>query len=1372
MPGISGRFGRQSTIVSCLILVLLSFSSAHAAQTDIIGPAGSANFGTSVTVLPNGNFVVTDPNYTDPANPGVTNIGAVYLYDGATLTIIGTLKGSSANDRIGGGITVLTNGNFIVRSSGWDNPSPVIANVGAVTWCSATVGCNGVVSAANSVIGGSTNDQVGSTSVVVLSNGNYVVRSPNWDNPAGPITDVGAATWASGTGGTVGVITSSNSLIGTSAFDNIGGAAAAELTNGNYVIGSPSWDNPSGTVIDAGAVTWGNGTGGTVGQVTSSNSLVGTSQNDQVGPFALLTNGNYVAYAPGWDNPSGPKDVGAATWCNGAGGTVGPISSANSMIGGTASDQVAFDVVPLTNGNYVIRSSFWANPAGPVGAVGAATWGNGLGGTVGLVSASNSLIGSRANDLVAGSGIVPLSDGNYVVSSYAWDNPAGPVIDVGAVTWCNGAAGRTGLVSVANSLVGGTAGDEVGNGWVTPLTDGNYVISSYHWSNPAGPTATVGAVTWVHGRVPATGLITAASSLIGATAGDQVGYVGTTPLTNGNYVVGSPYWDNPAGSIADAGAVTWGNGAAGTVGVVSSSNSLVGGSANDNVGGAPGAYGPANGITALTNGNYVVTSSFWDDPSPAKTNVGAVTWGNGAGGTVGLVSSSNSLIGGTANDNVGGLPSSFITNRVTALVSGHYMVDSYNWDNPSGPIANAGAVTFGNGIGGTVGLISSSNSLLGTVTNGISSVTPSSPYSYDPVRNRLFVGRGASKIVSILSFTTTAVADGNIDNAGTWDNGVPTALTNVVIPSPRNVNINVNSTIGSLDIAGGATLTMNAALNLTGRLALGTQINTGANVLSLSCSSTVAGASSTNYVIGNLKKDFCAATSEFIYPRNPNTSLSGGAATGVFSFPTGTANGYSPVEVTVTDGVKNTNLNTFVYPPYINTASPVVKANQGPQPAQNPALSLQRYWTLSGGAGITADLKFNYLQSDVMGNESIYQLFKVVNGITQRFPHNPPSVVIDTTTNTAFIRGVSSFSDWTLGEPGAPTAVAKGVVRGRVATSNGTGVEGTVIRLSGSQTRKTITNANGDYRFEDVDSGGPYTVTPSRVNYSFNPFSQTFSLTGNEFEAGFTATLTGSSQNPLDTTEYFVRQQYLDFLGREPDELGFNYWVDNIEICGQDAACRDVRRIDTSAAFFLSIEFHETGYLVYRVYESAYGDIPGTPVPLTRAEFKADTAEIGNGVVVGQAGWQTVLENNKRAYMAAFVQRSRFVTAFPTTMTPAEFVDKLFTNAGVVPSAGDRAAPINEFGSATDTSDLAARGRALRLVAENSVLAQQEYNQAFVLMQYFGYLARDPNSGQDTNFDGYYFWLDKLNTFGGDYRAAEMVRAFLESIEYRGRFTH
>ena len=100
----------------------------------------------------------------------------------------------------------------------------------------------------------------------------------------------------------------------------------------------------------------------------------------------------------------------------------------------------------------------------------------------------------------------------------------------------------------------------------------------------------------------------------------------------------------------------------------------------------------------------------------------------------------------------------------------------------------------------------------------------------------------------------------------------------------------------------------------------------------------------------------------------------------------------------------------------------------------------------------------------------------------------------------------------------------------------------------------------------------------------------------------------------------------------------------------------------------------------------------------------------------------------------------------------------------------DRTKAINEFGTATDTSDVAARGRALRDVAENASLQQQELNRAFVLMQYFGYLRRDPNGGQDTDYTGYDFWLTKLNQFNGNFINAEMVKAFIESSEYRGRF--
>src|SRR5205823_6489462 len=180
--------------------------------------------------------------------------------------------------------------------------------------------------------------------------------------------------------------------------------------------------------------------------------------------------------------------------------------------------------------------------------------------------------------------------------------------------------------------------------------------------------------------------------------------------------------------------------------------------------------------------------------------------------------------------------------------------------------------------------------------------------------------------------------------------------------------------------------------------------------------------------------------------------------------------------------------------------------------------------------------------------------------------------------------------------------------------------------------------------------------------------------------------------------------------------------------------------------------------------------LPGAPVPIRLSEFLPDAEQIGLGVIVGQAGWETALENNKQTFVTQFVQRSRFASAYPTSLSPAQFVDALFTNAGVMPSTNDRAAAINEFGAASTTADVPARARALRRVSENSTLQQQEFNRAFVLMQYFGYLRRNPNDAPDTNFDGYNFWLNKLSQLDGNFINAEMVKAFITSGEYRQRF--
>ncbi len=260
--------------------------------------------------------------------------------------------------------------------------------------------------------------------------------------------------------------------------------------------------------------------------------------------------------------------------------------------------------------------------------------------------------------------------------------------------------------------------------------------------------------------------------------------------------------------------------------------------------------------------------------------------------------------------------------------------------------------------------------------------------------------------------------------------------------------------------------------------------------------------------------------------------------------------------------------------------------------------------------------------------------------------------------------------------------------------------------------------------------------------------------------------------NPIDASSFFVRQHYLDFLNREPDTAGLNFWTDQIESCTPKPQCTELRRINVSAAFFLSIEFQETGYLVYRIYKASYGNVAGTPVPVRLNEFLPDTQQIGKGVAVGVGNWQTQLEANKIAFALEFVSRNRFTTNYPTTMTPALFVDALFANAGVTPSAVDRDAAINEFNGAADSANTAARGRALRRVAENSILRQQETNRAFVLMQYFGYLRRNPNDApeQNLNFDGYNFWLGKLNQFNGNFVNAEMVKAFIVSGEYRQRF--
>ena len=153
------------------------------------------------------------------------------------------------------------------------------------------------------------------------------------------------------------------------------------------------------------------------------------------------------------------------------------------------------------------------------------------------------------------------------------------------------------------------------------------------------------------------------------------------------------------------------------------------------------------------------------------------------------------------------------------------------------------------------------------------------------------------------------------------------------------------------------------------------------------------------------------------------------------------------------------------------------------------------------------------------------------------------------------------------------------------------------------------------------------------------------------------------------------------------------------------------------------------------------------------------------GVVVGQGNWEQQLETNKQTFVAEFVGRSRFASAFPLSLTAAQFVDTLNTNAGNPLSASERNQLVNDLTNGQKT-----RAQVLRIVAEDPDLNSAEFSRAFVLMQYIGYLRRNPNDPQDTDYTGYDFWLNKLNQFNGNFVNAEMVKAFILSIEYRQRF--
>ena len=268
---------------------------------------------------------------------------------------------------------------------------------------------------------------------------------------------------------------------------------------------------------------------------------------------------------------------------------------------------------------------------------------------------------------------------------------------------------------------------------------------------------------------------------------------------------------------------------------------------------------------------------------------------------------------------------------------------------------------------------------------------------------------------------------------------------------------------------------------------------------------------------------------------------------------------------------------------------------------------------------------------------------------------------------------------------------------------------------------------------------------PSNGSSLGSPSTAVFTIVDNDF--------TSPTSNPIDNAQFFVRQQYLDFLNRQPDAGGLNFWVNEITSCGSNAQCIELKRINVSAAFFLSIEFDQTGVLACLTNKAAFNALP------VYVQFEFDRQVLQRNFVFGASGWQAQLEANKQAYFAELVSRDEFVTRY-AGMSSTQYVDALIANTGVSFTTSERSALINGLNGGTQT-----RATVLRKVAEKPSFKRAQFNRIFVLMEYFGYLKRDADAA------GLLFWLNKLNSFGGNFINAEMVKAYLAAIEYRRRFS-
>jgi MBG domain len=436
-----------------------------------------------------------------------------------------------------------------------------------------------------------------------------------------------------------------------------------------------------------------------------------------------------------------------------------------------------------------------------------------------------------------------------------------------------------------------------------------------------------------------------------------------------------------------------------------------------------------------------------------------------------------------------------------------------------------------------------------------------------------------------------------------------------------------------------------------------------------------------------------------------------------------------PVSLQIVSGPATISGNTVT----INGVGTVtVRATQAGNTNYNAATLVdQSFNVVSAGANVTlANLSHTYDGSAKFATATTIPAGKNVafsysrNGVPVASPINAGAYTVQATitdpgfqgtaTGTLVINKANPVVTWI-----APASILFGTALGNAQLSATANVPGSFRYNAQAGTRLNI----GTYQLSTV-----FTPTDA-VNYNTTAASAQLIVTFNPY----------APNNAIDANDFFVRQHYLDFLDREPEAEGFQYWLNILNGCGHEEECLNRVRVEISSRFFIELEFQRTGFFVMRMYQASYGHPP------TYSQFVADRRQVQNS------------PESQKLFATKWVQRSDFLAMYPTNLSNAEFVKKLYDQASV-PELALRAAARQALDNNTKT-----RADVVYDLVEQAGFQAREYNPAFVRMQYFGYLRREVEAG------GFTYWMNVLtNLSPNNYRS--MICGFVNASEYQLRF--